>query len=482
MKKPIILVFGLIVFLATIQLGLASKPIEIVPSSTNVILTTGEVETVTLNIKNNQPFDDTFTVSVFPSYLAGVSASLEKTMVSIGSNSEKNIELYFSAPLDTEQFMSAFTVTVKSLANTSIEETTKILLQTKRKSPVYISDIKLNKYALNPEEKLIIDVKVTNVDKKASEENYMLKTEIKKGNLTLQRFDDLVESIPARTTITKENSYVIGKYAEPGVYLINSYLKNSLNTVVASKSTTFKVNAIYKLPTDYTKKTTKIGFLTLTTTIVIKNEGNIESPSFFVTETLPSVARDLFISSIQPTYVNESNGRVIYSWLVPSLKPGQSIAIIYQINLLGVWVVILIIALAIYFVFEYSFRPTIVKSHKHFGPITREREIPIVLELKNKSRKEIKNIVVKDTVPAILRVVNKFQTVKPKIKKIKTGVELVWRFSSLKPREERILSYNVKPIIDIVGSIKLPKAEITYTDKNKKRKVAHSKRLIVNPR
>jgi len=308
--------------------------------------------------------------------------------------------------------MSAFTVTVKSLANTSIEETTKILLQTKRKSPVYISDIKLNKYALNPEEKLIIDVKVTNVDKKASEEN----------------------------------------------------------------------NAIYKLPTDYTKKTTKIGFLTLTTTIVIKNEGNIESPSFFVTETLPSVARDLFISSIQPTYVNESNGRVIYSWLVPSLKPGQSIAITYQINLLGVWVVILIIALAIYFVFEYSFRPTIVKSHKHFGPITREREIPIVLELKNKSRKEIKNIVVKDTVPAILRVVNKFQTVKPKIKKIKTGVELVWRFSSLKPREERILSYNVKPIIDIVGSIKLPKAEITYTDKNKKRKVAHSKRLIVNPR
>jgi len=92
MKKPIILVFGLIVFLATIQLGLASKPIEIVPSSTNVILTTGEVETVTLNIKNNQPFDDTFTVSVFPSYLAGVSASLEKTMVSIGSNQHRWIQ------------------------------------------------------------------------------------------------------------------------------------------------------------------------------------------------------------------------------------------------------------------------------------------------------------------------------------------------------------------------------------------------------
>ena len=51
----------------------------------------------------------------------------------------------------------------------------------------------------------------------------------------------------------------------------------------------------------------------------------------------------------------------------------------------------------------------------------------------------------RDVIPSNFSIVSKFETVKPVIRKIARGIELVWRVGSLKPHEERVLHYTLKP-------------------------------------
>lgn len=475
-----VVLFASIFILLLLSIVSAEKVVEIIPSSSSVSLTTGEVSSVRITIRNNQMFDDVFSISVFPSFISGVSASLERTMISIPANSEKTINLYFSAPLDTDQFVSVFVVTVKSLADPSVQDTTNILLQTFRKTPVYISDIKLDKYAFDPGETILLDIMISNADTSPSA-SYRLKTIITKGNLTIQKFDDIIEKVDPRSTISVKNSYTLGEYAEPGNYLVSAKLEDALGKVVSSKDIRFRVNAVYKLPAGYTEKKTKVGFLSIETTIVVKNEGNVASPPFYISESIPAIAKELFSPVIQPTYVNRTDHRIVYTWLIPSLLPGQSVIITYRISLLTVWIVSLIIIFAVWTAYRYTFIPRIIKTHRFYGPITRGKEIPIILEVKNKKPDEIKNVTVEDLVPPIFKVLKDFPTVKPRIKKTADGVKLTWKFASLKPKEERVFSYKIKPLVDIVGSIKLPKARMRYTDMKKRKKEKLSSELEIKP-
>ena len=76
------------------------------------------------------------------------------------------------------------------------------------------------------------------------------------------------------------------------------------------------------------------------------------------------------------------------------------------------------------------------------------------------------NLVVRDFVPAIATVVKKFDTLAPKIKRKAMGTELTWRIKQLKPKEERILTYRIKPVIEFIGKLKLPKAYLIYKTKS----------------
>ena len=91
--------------------------------------------------------------------------------------------------------------------------------------------------------------------------------------------------------------------------------------------------------------------------------------------------------------------------------------------------------------------------------------------------REIRNVVIEDYVPPILKLVKRFPTLKPKIKKSGDKIKLTWNIQSLKPGEEVIISYRVKPIVEIVGTLKLPQAKIKYVDKGKVKGIPSSKKI-----
>jgi hypothetical protein len=76
--------------------------------------------------------------------------------------------------------------------------------------------------------------------------------------------------------------------------------------------------------------------------------------------------------------------------------------------------------------------------------------------------------------------VDRFDTMKPVIRKAGTGTELTWKIKTLNPREERVLTYRIKPVVDIVGTMRLPKASMNYLDRKQRKKAVASKVVIIH--
>jgi hypothetical protein len=73
-------------------------------------------------------------------------------------------------------------------------------------------------------------------------------------------------------------------------------------------------------------------------------------------------------------------------------------------------------------------------------------EWKISLEIRNKM-KEIDGVIVRDKIPNGFSVMGEFQTIKPVIRKLADGTELVWRVGRIAPNDERILHYTIKALM-----------------------------------
>jgi len=91
--------------------------------------------------------------------------------------------------------------------------------------------------------------------------------------------------------------------------------------------------------------------------------------------------------------------------------------------------------------------------------VTKGNEVSISLSIKNR-RRQMSKVIVRDVVPHYFSVISSFATVKPLIRKIAEGTELIWRIGDMKAHEERVLQYKIKAIKDFVGKVRLPSAHM----------------------
>lgn len=470
--NKIILTFLLVAIL--LPSFVLAKDVEIALSAADMVGYTEEMLSLDLTIRNNQDKDDRFSVNIWPPFWEGVNTILEKYIVSLSAKASETIKIYFDIPINAEEKISVFNITVKSLTNSSIAESQNVNIRVIRKSPLYVSDLKVDKHVFNPGESVNIVTSVANKGDEPARVN--LQTTLKKLGQVIEKLEENLD-VEQKGSKKIEQKITFDKYAEPGTYMLDAELRDSTNKLVSFKSESLKLNAV---PNVTHQKIVSYGLLLQTVVIKVKNEGNIESTSFYVTEDIPGFMKSFFYPTGDWTE-EKIYDRILYHWLVPSLMPGEERIMKYEINLWYGWVVSIIVVACVVVAFRYVFTPQIVKRHKLFGPITRESEIIISLDVRNRSRHEIKNVVVRDLVPPILKVVRKFETLKPMIKATPSGTEVVWKLASMKPREERILTYRVMPVVDMTGSLKLPKARISYTDRKKMEKSIVSKTVLIKP-
>ena len=167
-----------------------------------------------------------------------------------------------------------------------------------------------------------------------------------------------------------------------------------------------------------------------------------------------------------------------------SLKPGESITVESVTNYRLIFYVVVIVLLLAGF---YSAVQAPVAIKKKAVTVRSEEEgalseIKVTLELKNRSKKQLKDLEIIDLVPPIANIERSLElgTMKPKeIRHTKQGTKVIWSLPEFEVQEHRLITYNIRAKLNILGSFKLPRAEAHYGKRSGKKGKAYSNFLTL---
>jgi len=217
-------------------------------------------------------------------------------------------------------------------------------------------------------------------------------------------------------------------------------------------------------------------FLKTEKKITYTNDGNIRKQETLKIEI--GFFKDIVTSTNPKTYVLKEDGKR-YRALDVDLKPGAKTEIIIVKNFrpLVAIITIVIILTILYYVFRSPIvveKQAVVLNTKDGGIIN----MKIMMNVRNRTPKVIKNVVIIDRVPNIADIEKEFQigTLKPDkiISHEKSSNIIKWNIDVLEKYEERIITYKIKSKLGILGGFKLPTAVIKYENEKGKDVITHS--------
>ncbi|MDP4012323.1 MAG: hypothetical protein Q8R00_01845 [Candidatus Nanoarchaeia archaeon] len=98
-----------------------------------------------------------------------------------------------------------------------------------------------------------------------------------------------------------------------------------------------------------------------------------------------------------------------------------------------------------------------------------EKEVKVMLHIKNRDNKEVHNVKVVDLLPSVVKPTGHYSTLVPdKIEQGIRGMRMIWTLETLAPGEERVLSYNAISDVAFVGDLRIPPASVQYFNRKAK--------------
>ncbi len=170
--------------------------------------------------------------------------------------------------------------------------------------------------------------------------------------------------------------------------------------------------------------------------------------------------------------VVEESGLLYYETEV-TFPVDVPVVVTYTVNYRPLlYIVILMIAGAVCYYFFRS--PVVVK--KEVIPLTVHKDghtkMKVLIHIKNRTIHLVDDVEIIDKIPAVAEIEKRFElgTMKPEkvMRHDKAGTVLFWRIPHLEAYEERIITYKISSIYQIVGEFKLPAVHLKF--KNKKQK------------
>jgi len=459
-------VLAIVLFLSLLPLANAG-PIQIITPGSSILIYAGQQNQIQIPIKNDAGYKDTFYISVWPTAWVNV----EKYWVTLEPGQSSSVSLILTPPRDAEEGVRVFSITINSLDNQT-SESDSLYVDVKRKTNVFISDIQLNKQIFKPDETLEIKSIIRNADLKNSH-TILLTTKILKDNLLIQKFEK-TETIQAKKFLEIEQSLPITIHDVYGDYEIEVLITDTLNEFLDEEKTSFKIERVY----DVVKyRTQEHGLFYSSVKIDIENKGNVPKSNFSLEESLTEISKYFFQPETEPDLEMKKENRIVYVWNIQGLNPGDSRSIKYRLQFVNIFALCVAGLISIIIIFLLRCKPSMNKKCR--GILSEKKRLTISLHIKNKTKKTLKNLEVKDFVPSIAKVMRKFDSLEPDLKRKNIGTELTWKIEKLKPGEERILTYRIEPLIEIVGELKLPKAYFTHQTKKGKDKTTVSKGIFI---
>lgn len=206
------------------------------------------------------------------------------------------------------------------------------------------------------------------------------------------------------------------------------------------------------------------GFLLGGETIIQTNEGNTPVTNT-VSRQFSWLSYKFTSFDSMPTRITENDEGFLAEWDL-TVDPQESVSVSYTINyrMLVLIIILIIAALVAYYTFRKRNAITIDKRvlamHTETGSV---RVVKIVINVRNRGNTLINNLRVVDRVPSAIKAPTQYGILKPMtVKAAPEGTTMVWDFHTIRPREEKVISYRLEGKIQVLGKLRLSPAVAKY--------------------
>ena len=271
-------------------------------------------------------------------------------------------------------------------------------------------------------------------------------------------------------------SYELDPLQQPKAYQVSFALMKGNETISSAESRTIEIISV--TPEFKSSYETKKGFLKTATVYTYTNDGNVRN-----SQTI-EIPISWFASIFTKTDGILTKGDGVLTADI-ELGPDESKSVSATTNYRIILYIIIIIIVALIAYFKFRRR---LKVRKSVANISTEEggisQLKIMLDIVNSSSKELKDVKIVDVVPTIADVKKEFAegTLKPAsiLRHSSKGTILKWNIPELAPGEERLISYDIRSKLSIIGSFNLPKARVKFV-KDGKEKTIYSNGVGVSP-
>jgi len=225
-----------------------------------------------------------------------------------------------------------------------------------------------------------------------------------------------------------------------------TYLDHDLNLVVSKFSDLKEIIEPYS------------GFLIYGEEITQTNDGNEILEKTYVKE-FSGISKKFTSFDPEPEFV-DADGKLMAEWSY-TLNPGDEFKISYKTNYGRPLIILILVILVASLVYFWVKKPLVIKK-RVITLRASKGEIGIMkvmISVKNNTSKPLNGITLVDYLPKALKKPSEFGQYQPdNVAHTGQSLRLSWNVSSLRPKQERIISYKISGSIRVVGKMTLPNA------------------------
>jgi len=456
----------LFLFMFLLALGVNGTGLEVDTVTVDNLIMVGEEALFDVTITNEQSFDDKVTFLI-----TDLNWEWDKEFFTIGSLKSKTFQLRLSAPASAvSPNRYSLNLKVYSTTNSDVYVYEPLLITVFDETNLLkLEKLDYSRGGLDPSREtnnLRVIIK-NQYDKAVDDVEISLESKIFE---TVSRKVSFAEA----ELISEEFEVDLSSWASEGWHDVNVIVKKG-DVVLLNEVKKIMIGAHADVKED---KEVRNGFLIERTYISKKNEGSIVSDESYRFR-LGSFERIFSRVNPKPTLIEKAGNDYYYVWKF-SLESGESYDIYVEINYRDPLALLIILIVIIYFIFYFAESGISIKKRVL---TIRSKEgvssMKILLALKNKGRREIKNVRIVDQLFNVKKTPSDYGTLRPsKVNRKGDDVILVWDGISLVGKEERIISYRVD--VEVKASIRLPGAMVRYKIGNRSVIIRSNSSLVVS--
>ncbi|MBL7147843.1 MAG: hypothetical protein ISS82_03390 [Nanoarchaeota archaeon] len=449
LKKSVVF-FG--IFLLLINISYAAS-FEINSEAVKDIIIKSGDAIFDITIKNKQDFSDSVTYVI-----SDLNWDWEKKYFNLGKNMETSFELILTTPENMQPGIYNLNLKVYSQNNPDVYDYESLIVKVLDYSDlIEVEELsKTMPQGLDPRKDNLVKLELKN------------KNDIELNNVKVRLESELfnkefVFDFSPLGRRTEEFYVDIDDNTKEGNYDVR-VLSTMEDNILIERVDNVKVSFYSDVQED---KEESSGFLTKKLIVTRENKGNIDSVEEYRLS-LNSFEKTFTRTSLKPTSIEKEGGVYYYTWNF-ELGPGESYRIVATTNYRDPIIFLILFGFMIYILYTIlrsgvSLKKKVLTLKSGSGI----SDMKILLILKNKGNKMIKNVKLIDTLPRLVKTPEDYGTLEPdQIKKSSEGNKmLIWRLDNLVGKEERVISYRLKSDLHVIGKFGIHKAVCVYKKGN----------------